>query len=456
MRLSKVQTTSRVHAIPQLRFEQQRLTSFSGLVLFQMLFASLHLRARLARCFHVVRGAAYGTHVLFVQLVVHVLLGFRSLRDRDHYADDPLVARTCGVRRLADVATLSRRLGGCSDAEADAVDALGREMVLERVAAEKLATVTLDFDGSVLTTRRHAEGTAVGYNRKRKGARSYYPLFCTVAQTSQFLSVLHRSGNVHDSNGACRFMAEQIVAVRARLPGVRLESRVDSAFFDEKLLWLLDREHVEFSASVPFERFPALKDRVQKTPRWHRIDAEWSYAECSWRPQSWTHRWRFVLLRRRSLVQRKEPLQLDLFAPREHAFEYKVLVTNKSSSAHAALLFHNGRGVQEAIFGEAKTAAALEYIPMRRRVGNRLFLAAAMMAHNLSRELQMRTTERTHDRSPLNRAALWTFEKLDTLRHRLIKRAGRLTRPHGTLTLTVSANPAAREDLERYVEALAA
>jgi hypothetical protein len=138
--LSKAQTTSRVHAIPQLRFEQQKLTSFSGLVLFQMLFATLHLRARLARCFRAVRGVAYGTHVLFVQMIVHVLLGFRSLRDRDHYADDPLVARTCGVRRLADVATLSRRLGGCIDAEADAVDALGREMVLDRVTAEKLAT----------------------------------------------------------------------------------------------------------------------------------------------------------------------------------------------------------------------------------------------------------------------------------------------------------------------------
>jgi hypothetical protein len=79
-----------------------------------------------------------------------------------------------------------------------------------------------------------------------------------------------------------------------------------------------------------------------------------------------------------------------------------------------------------------------------------------MMAHNLSRELQMRASERTHDRSPLNRATLWTFEKLDTLRLRLIQRAGRLTRPHGALTLTMSANSAAREDVERYVDALAA
>ena len=28
------------------------------------------------------------------------------------------------------------------------------------------ARVTLDFDGSVQSTKRHAEGTAVGYNKK--------------------------------------------------------------------------------------------------------------------------------------------------------------------------------------------------------------------------------------------------------------------------------------------------
>jgi hypothetical protein len=59
-----------------------------------------------------------------------------------------------------------------------------RDLVLERLLAESLARVTLDFDGSVLSTSRHAEGTAVGFNKKKKGARSYYPLFCTVAQSA--------------------------------------------------------------------------------------------------------------------------------------------------------------------------------------------------------------------------------------------------------------------------------
>ena len=52
-------------------------------------------------------------------------------------------------------------------------------MTLDRLKAEKLARVTADFDGSVFMTRGHAEGTAVGYCKKKKGGRSYYPLFCT-------------------------------------------------------------------------------------------------------------------------------------------------------------------------------------------------------------------------------------------------------------------------------------
>jgi hypothetical protein len=72
-----------------------------------------------------------------------------------------------------------------------------RDMVLERLEKEIFQTVTMDFDGSVQSTKRDAEGTAVGDNKENKAARSYYPLFCTIAQSGQARDVLHRSGNVH-------------------------------------------------------------------------------------------------------------------------------------------------------------------------------------------------------------------------------------------------------------------
>ena len=77
-----------------------------------------------------------------------------------------------------------------------------REYVLSRLQTERLSRVTMDFDGPVISTGRFAEGTAVGYNNKRKGERSYYPLLRTIAQTAKVLDVFHRAGNLHDSHNA--------------------------------------------------------------------------------------------------------------------------------------------------------------------------------------------------------------------------------------------------------------
>ena len=76
-----------------------------------------------------------------------------------------------------------------------------------------------------------------------------------------------------------------------------------------------------------------------------------------------------------------------------------------------------------------------------------------MMAHNLNREIQM-TASRSSARSRAKRPAAWKFERLDTLRHRIIQRAGRLTRPQGELTLTMSVNRSVRKDLLHFLDVL--
>ena len=82
-----------------------------------------------------------------------------------------------------------------------------------------------------------------------------------------------------------------------------------------------------------------------------------------------------------------------------------------------------------------------------------LFTLCAMMAHKLSRELQMLASP-VAERALPKRPAAWAFEKLDTLRHRLIQRAGRLTRPKGQLTLTMIANEDVRKYLLHFLDVL--
>ena len=442
------------HAIPKVRFEKQALTSYAGLVLFMRLFAALSFRLRLCRCFaHLARGKIFSPATIFLQLIIHLLLGFRELRDSRAYRDDPLVQRILGLKRLPDVATLSRMLHEADERSVENLRRLLRDMLFERLVQMGLTRVTLDFDGSVQSTRRHAEGTAVGYNKKRKGARSYYPLFCTIAQTGQVLAFLHRSGNVHDSEGAQAFILACVQAVREALPGIIVEVRMDSAFFSDAIVSALQKAGVEFTISVPFERFVELKGIIEQRRRWAKINSSVSYFENRWKPKVWDTRFRFLFIRTLAQRQHKEPIQLDLFIPHQTGYDFKVIVTNKTIAAGHIVAYHEGRGSQEGILGELKSHCQMGYVPVRRRLGNQLYLLAGLFAHNLARELQMAVTRPCRHTTP-QRAALYTFEKLDTLRQTLLHRAGRLTRPQGILTLTMNANHWLRERFLDLLHAL--
>ena len=454
MKSSKTQIQAKFHKIPVMRFEDQKLTSFSGLLIFQLLFKRLDLKQRLKQCFaHLKVSPIFGRHLVVLLLVIHLLIGYRRLREVDYYRDDPIVLRLMGLRRLPDVSTISRALSQMETQSVENLRCLSRGIVIDALQRESLPRLTLDFDGSVQSTKSQAEGTAVGFNKIKKGARSYYPLFCTVAQTGQFFDLYHRPGNVHDSNGAANFMVECFENAKAALNTANLESRVDAAFFNQDVFSVFNKNHVKFTASVPFERFPQLKEMTEQRKRWHRIDKKWSFFETQWKPKSWADAFRFIFTRKKTKEQPKGPLQLDLFEPRDFNYDYKVIVTNKGESAKSVVLFHNGRGGQEAIFGDAKNDAALDTIATKRLAGNQIFTLCAMMAHNLSRELQMIAAPPAPRALP-KRPAAWSFERLDTLRHRIIQRAGRLTRPQGELTFTMSANHAVRKDLLHFLDVL--
>jgi len=451
---SKAQIYSRVHKMPELKFEDQRLTSFAGLVIIQEFFSKLDMKGRLRACFdHLPASPIFGQHIIVLTLIVHLMLGYRRLRDMDYYRDDLMVLRLLGLRKLPDVSTVSRALARVDDKSILKIRQACREMLLARLQALRLVRVTLDFDGSVLSTGRMAEGAAVGFNKQKKGQRSYYPLFCTIAQTGQVFDVLPRSGNVHDSNGALEFMLECIHIVRAACPGIIIEVRMDSAFFSDQIVGALQKEGIEFTISVPFERFSELKNMIHSRKRWKFFSSEFSYFDTPWKPKSWDSRFRFLFIRRRVKKQSKEPVQLDLFIPHEYGYEFKVIVTNKQTTMKKVLYFHNGRGSQENMFSELKSQCNMDYVAVRRLHGNHLYMMSAILTHNLFRELHMLTHEKNRGTTE-KRTALWKFTEANTLRRTLLQRAGRLTNPSGTLTLTMSGNPAVKKGVLHYLNQL--
>lgn len=455
MKVSKKCTQSKTHAIPLIQFQDQSLTSYAGVSLLQLLFKRLSIRNRLDSCFrHLDNGYAYGYSLVMMWLIVHLFLGYRKLQDIQYYDNDPMVLRLLGLTRLPDRSTLCRRLATMDEQSVLHLRRVNRQIVLERLVDQSIGRITLDLDGSVLSTSRYAEGTAVGYNNKKKGQRSYYPLYCTVAQTGQVLDVWHRPGNVHDSNGALAFILDCISSIRTKFPGVIIEVRMDSAFFSEAIVDALDRQGVDFSISVPFARYTQLKAMIERRRRWQSLDSDVSWFETRWKPKCWGDRYRFLLLREWRKCQSKGPLQLDLFTPIDYQHDYQVIVTNKSMSAKKVVRYHNGRGYQENLFAELKSRVQMDYVPTRRLHGNQVFMLSTLMAHNLNREMQMIVHAPTRNTTE-KRAPLWVFQKMDTIRQNFLQRAGRLTTPKGQLTLTMNASPNLEKEFMQYMVALA-
>ena len=106
---SKSSVQSKAHSLPELKFESQALTAFAGLVILQKFFVAMNLKQHLQRCFaHLNNGKIFDRATIFLQLIMHVIRGYRELQDSRYYRDDPLVKRLLGLKQLPEVATLSR------------------------------------------------------------------------------------------------------------------------------------------------------------------------------------------------------------------------------------------------------------------------------------------------------------------------------------------------------------
>jgi hypothetical protein len=136
----------------------------------------------------------FGRHFVVLLLIVHLLLGFRHLREVDYYRDDPLVLRLMGLRKLPDVSTISRALCQMEVEGIEKVRELSTSMVIEGLKRGGLYRLTFDFDGSVQSTKGHAQGTAVGFNKTKKGAHGatipFFALWPRPGSSLTFFTVL--------------------------------------------------------------------------------------------------------------------------------------------------------------------------------------------------------------------------------------------------------------------------
>ena len=84
---SSPETTPASYRLPELRFEDQRLTSHAGLVLLQPLFRGLDPHDRLAwRFAHLARDSIVGLPKMSLILIVHLMRIDRRMATSAHHS----------------------------------------------------------------------------------------------------------------------------------------------------------------------------------------------------------------------------------------------------------------------------------------------------------------------------------------------------------------------------------
>ena len=66
----------------------------------------------------------------------------------------------------------------------------------------------MDLDSSVLTRYGHQEGSARGYNPKRRGKKSHHPLMAFAAECRMVINAWLRPGNTTDGSNVENFFRE--------------------------------------------------------------------------------------------------------------------------------------------------------------------------------------------------------------------------------------------------------
>jgi len=458
MRLKVVRLRQVVKQDLPVEFTGERLTSYGGLELVRRYFRVIGLHRRIRRAFRAHQlGGDYGCVHLVVLVVGLLVVGGRRLSQLRYVGSDPLFARLCGLARMPSDRTVVNWLKQFTRASLRALMGINSELLYDQMSAMDLRRLTIDVDGTVISTGNKVAWAMHGYNPHHPKDLSYYPLLAHWAETGQILRLKNRPGNVQDNKGAEDFLREMIDELRGRLGrSLILQFRMDAAFFRENLLKLFQRRRCLYAVKVPFCQWSGVKALIAAQRHWSTVEPQISCFESRLKLKFWELDLRVVVYRKRVHHRTHRNYQVDLFDPNDGYFEYSAVATNLELTAQSLWYFMAGRGAQEKTFAELKGEFALDAVPTNHYGANCAWLQLSILAHNLMRGFQLHSNLAPAKSRSRKRTYAFVLSSMKTLRFTFINRAARLVCISGYHRLRFSLNPPAQNLYTRVIERLVA
>jgi len=199
-----------------------------------------------------------------------------------------------------------------------------------------LLKITIDIDSSVINVEGHQEGTAKGYNPKKKGNNCYNIQFAFCDEIKAYISGFVRSGNTHSANGASELIKE--IYDNIYFEGLNICFRMDSGYFDEEVIKTIESLGCKYV--IKAKAYTTLVSKVPKDEYFEKGSEGRVTAEMFSKLDKWDDNRRIIVSR--VLKENNETNQMTLF---EKEYRYFFFVTNDESlSSEEVVLFYEKRG----------------------------------------------------------------------------------------------------------------
>lgn len=278
------------------QFTEKNLTGNAGLVHLGQFAQKLGLHKLLEQNISIVRGQNAKLSVAdgILILAIGVLAGAKHMSHLAILRADAVICALFKWDNFPDDTTFGRlfklfRPKHCQ--ELSEVETIARNKVWSR---KWFGRVTLELDSSVKGVFGSQQGAEKGFNPKKKGQKSYHPLFCFIAETRECLHNWFRTGSAYTGNGAVDFMKECFCKLPKRVWKVFV--RADSGFFNGDLLDFLEKKASQYLIKVKMKNLTDLL--MQQTWRKAKNRPGIETTEFTHQCHGWKKPRKFVAVRR--------------------------------------------------------------------------------------------------------------------------------------------------------------
>jgi len=231
--------------------------------------------------------------------------------------------------------TVSRFLGNFSYKTTQMFRDINFKVFRKLLFKNKLTSITIDIDSSVISVEGHQEGTAKGYNPKNPGNLCYNIQFAFCDELKAYITGFVRSGNTYTANGGAEMIKEIVANIKT--DDLEIMFRMDSGYFGEEIIETIESLGCKYL--IKAKVYPTLVSQVtDPSILFVTGDEGRETAELVTKLNTWDKDRRFVVSR--ILKPVKDRAQLSLLDGDE--YEYFFLLTNTELPSEIGVISYLG------------------------------------------------------------------------------------------------------------------